>query len=445
MIRDSEFKDDTILQFIRSDAVGRNQYLNTFISALNSVNKSTYISIDANWGAGKTVFMKQIEYINYCPLENFSAPDLEDIVLSSFQDKYVVFYYNAWENDHHDDPLQSLLFSLIDKLYTDDKRIAKVKALVTQAAKSIAKEALKSLTKGIVDVDKISDVTTVEDLVSSITAVNDRKQAISGIISQVLPDNKKLLLIIDELDRCNPEFAMRLLEVAKHYYNDDAIVFVLSTNNRQLVHTVRKYYGDDFDGYGYLDKLYDLILELPPVDIDKYFQNVLKVPNDNYYVNMTPVIIARHLGMTMREANRYYALFSFLKGQLTGGRLGSDDTVTAPTHYVFIPFALALKVKNIELYDKFIEGGGEQLVRNLYASSSVLANIGTHNNNNQDQKAVDIAVECYKSLINSASMSYDQSNYSLMQAGEFFRKVLPLMASVSNIDVSEQANELAAR
>lgn len=83
---------------------------------------------------------------------------------------------------------------------------------------------------------------------------------------------------------------MRLMEVAKHYYNDDNVVFVLSTNNRQLVHTVKKYYGNDFDGYGYLDKLYDLILDLPPIDIEKYSAHKLKIPNDSEWLNEIPIV-----------------------------------------------------------------------------------------------------------------------------------------------------------
>lgn len=53
MIRDSEFSDDAIAKFIQSDSVGRNAYLNTFITALNSVNQNIYISVDANWVLAK--------------------------------------------------------------------------------------------------------------------------------------------------------------------------------------------------------------------------------------------------------------------------------------------------------------------------------------------------------------------------------------------------------
>ena len=56
--------------------------------------------------------------------------DLNYNTIESFQDKYTVFYYNAWENDHHDDPLQSLLFCLIEKFYASKVREDKVNKLV---------------------------------------------------------------------------------------------------------------------------------------------------------------------------------------------------------------------------------------------------------------------------------------------------------------------------
>lgn len=439
IVRDSEFSEEIIEQFIQADTIGRNQYLNAFMGSLNSIDKNACISVDANWGAGKTVFMKQIEYLNYCPLEAFNAPGLENSILSDFQSKYIVFYYNAWENDYHDDPLQSLLFSLINRLYTDKKRKSKVKSLTTAVVGSIAKEAVKSFTKGIVDLEKIIDATTVNDLVGSITTANERKKAISDIIGEIVPDGMKLLFVVDELDRCNPEFAMRLIEIIKHYYNEDNIVFVVSTNKRELINTVKKYYGNGFDGYGYLDKLYDLTVELPEIDVDKYFHNVLKVPNNSYFINISPVLIAKYLNMTMREVNRYNSIFSLIKGRLDGGgQLGDNDIITPLTHFVFIPLALALKIRSIELYDKFISGDGESLIRGLYASSEALNHISTRGNNVQDQSAVDTAIESYKALINSKDMSYNQQDYNIAQAGSFFRSTLPLIASISKIDDSDK-------
>jgi hypothetical protein len=443
MIRDSEFNEAAIAKFILTDSVERNQYLNTFIGALNSVNQNTYISVDANWGAGKTVFMKQLEYLNYCPLDAFNAPSLDHATVSDFQDKYIVFYYNAWENDYHDDPLQSLLFSLIDRFYTDEKRKDRVNSLTKTAVKSIATGAVKALSKGIVDIDKISSAETVDDLTGNIRGVNERKQAVSDIINKILPDGKKLLFIIDELDRCNPEFAVRLMEIAKHYYNDNDIVFVLSTNNRQLVHTVQKYYGNNFDGYGYLDKLFDLILELPPVNIERYYTTQLKTPRNSEWVNLIPIGIAQHLNMTMREINRYSSLYRFVSDRLRSSpRWYSTSTVPLLTSFVFVPLALALKVRDIKLYDKFVKGDGESIIRDLYKSKPVFQRINAQGATHEESESTNIAVEAYKSMISGDNpQNGTRADYEVKEAGDFFRSILPLIASVGEIDKSESDSQ----
>ena len=61
-----------------------------------------------------------------------------------------------------------------------------------------------------------------------------------------------MLFFIDELDRCKPSFAVHLLEQLKHYISDERITFVFSVNLEQLQHTIKHYYGINFDSGRYL-------------------------------------------------------------------------------------------------------------------------------------------------------------------------------------------------
>lgn len=440
MVRDSDFNDDILLKMIQSDSVGRNQYLSKFIGSLNTVEKNIYISLDGDWGSGKSVFVRQLEYLNRCELDQLTATvgvqGIDSDVVSAFQDKYTAFYYNAWENDHHDDPLQSLLINLIEQFYSEEIREDKVNRIADNIVKSVLVEGIKTLTGGLVNIKDIGDVETMEQLVSDVTAVNKRKEAVSEIINAILPTGKKLLFVIDELDRCNPEFAVRLLEVAKHYYNDDNMIFVIATNNRQLSHTVRRYYGNDFDGYGYLDKLFDLPLELPPVDMKKYFNNQLSVPSNGYYVNDVPIEIAIRLRMSMREANRYNSLVSFIRGDLNGHAEYSRDTDNSLTAFFFVPLALALKIRSIDLYDKFISGEGSEMLKVLFSDSSKVASIVRDAPENV--QPIDIIIERYRAVVHTRQVPYDRENGHTREANEYFKKALPLIDSVERIDGSEE-------
>jgi hypothetical protein len=433
MIRDSEFEDGDLLKMIQSDSVGRNQYLNKFINALNTVDKNTYISIDGGWGTGKTVFMKQIELLSRLDAKAVDLLVLDKGVVKDFQEKYTVFYYNAWENDQHEDPLQSLLFNLIEHFYAEEVHEDRVNKLVDNVFKTVIVEGIKKLTGGLIDIDNITKVETMEQLVSDITAVNKRKEAVSEIINAILPEGKKLLFIIDELDRCKPEFAVKLLEVAKHYYNDDNVVFVLSTNNRQLAHTVKRYYGNDFDGYGYLDKLYDVPFELPPVDMKKYFNGQLKVPSNSYYVNEVPIEIAIHLKMSMREANRYNSLVAFIRVALNNRINRENDVTTVLVCLLFIPLALALRIHSIVLYDKFISGDGADILKSLYANSDGHI-MGLVRNVPENAKPVDVVLESYNTVMNADKVPRNTQNHHALEAIRYFNDTLPLINSVEAID-----------
>lgn len=64
----------------------------------------------------------------------------------------------------------------------------------------------------------------------------------------------KVVIFIDELDRCKPTYAVKLLERIKHYFNNDKIIFVFSTNLEELQSSVKCVYGESFNAYRYLDR-----------------------------------------------------------------------------------------------------------------------------------------------------------------------------------------------
>ena len=79
-------------------------------------------------------------------------------------------------------------------------------------------------------------------------------------------DGRPLVVVIDELDRCRPSYAIELLEVAKHLFTVDHIVFALAVNRAELAQSVRALYGASFDGEGYLRRFFDIDFRLPEAD-----------------------------------------------------------------------------------------------------------------------------------------------------------------------------------
>lgn len=109
---DIEMTIDNLKDSIEKDTLNRNSKLNKLIELLNSIKGNKIISIDGNWGSGKTFFLKQLEYVH--KNESISSPKFNQDNLTKFREKYSIFYYNAWENDLHDSPLLSLIYNLLN-------------------------------------------------------------------------------------------------------------------------------------------------------------------------------------------------------------------------------------------------------------------------------------------------------------------------------------------
>lgn len=83
--------------------------------------------------------------------------------------------------------------------------------------------------------------------------------------------DKPIVFIVDELDRCNPHFAVKTLERIKHLFNLPGILFVLSIDKNQLCNSIRGYFGSEqFNAEEYLQRFVDFEYQLPQPSIKEY-------------------------------------------------------------------------------------------------------------------------------------------------------------------------------
>ena len=102
--------------------------------------------------------------------------------------------------------------------------------------------------------------------------MTDSGWEINEFLDSLLPEKAyRLVIFIDELDRCQPLFAVKLLERIKHYFGNTNLTFVFSTNLAELQNTIRSLYGEQFSASRYLDKFFDVTLKLPPVEAKGLF------------------------------------------------------------------------------------------------------------------------------------------------------------------------------
>lgn len=154
-------------------------------------------------------------------------------------DLHLAVYYNAWENDNQKSPLLSLIYEII--------KVAKIDTNKTDISinkEKIIKDGLSAIVKHFSGID-IKELlkcveTEAKDIFKEIKGQKSIKEQVDNILNNLLLEHgERLVIFIDELDRCRPTFAVELLEQIKHYFDNDKITFVFSTNIKQLQYTIK--------------------------------------------------------------------------------------------------------------------------------------------------------------------------------------------------------------
>ena len=169
---------------------------------------------------------------------------------------------------------------------------------------------------------------------------------------------ERLVIFVDELDRCRPSFAIKVLERIEHYFVNDRITFVFSMNIEQLQHTIKAFYGNDFDACRYLDRFFEIRLSLPTTISNRFFNSL----NLNDYSTIDNVImrIQDTYNLSLREFCRYYNTV-----KVAGVNNDRGDIYNFLLTYI-VPLSLALKFTNISVHDEFIKGKNIQPLLDLY-------------------------------------------------------------------------------
>lgn len=169
---------------------------------------------------------------------------------------------------------------------------------------------------------------------------------------------KQIVIFIDELDRCRPSYAVRLLERIEHYFINDRITFVFSVNLEQLQHTIKNFYGNDFDACRYMDRFFDLRLSLPHANLTKFYQglNIFDVDESSDVLKH----IQKTFNLSLRELCKFIDIVNF-----SGKNNMHNETQWFMFKYI-IMLSLALKIIDVTLHKDFIHGRDWRPLLNLY-------------------------------------------------------------------------------
>jgi hypothetical protein len=255
--------------FEERDDFGRKAIAENLIKLLDSEIGISPTVLDGPWGSGKTEFCLKLN-----DLMSKTKPDLK------------VVYIDSFRFDHSDEPLLMLISGIAGVIPEGEKRnnyLKKAVPVLKVLGKVTAKTALNWLVKTNIETinEEFSEAVSgegeglldkgIESVLEDYGKIEKNLKTFKTLLGEISSESN-ILIIIDELDRCNPKFALATLEKVKHVFDVKGVKFLFSTNLTQLASIVKKQYGADIDAEGYLNKFFKFSINLPQ-NVSTYYES----------------------------------------------------------------------------------------------------------------------------------------------------------------------------
>lgn len=323
--------DDVPESRFEGDLYERDKLASQLTAFLSMLPDGAVLALDSPWGDGKTWFAKRWQ--------------------ASLNDGgYRTGYIDCFQRDYLDDPFAMIAGELVEIAKSGDSR---VRDSLLQAGKKLGVALLPAAAKFAVNTaghfalgkaDLAGDIKKAAESFETSTAASLEKlvearlkafesdgktvAAFKKSLAQLAAeaqDGKPIVIFLDELDRCRPDFAVRTIERLKHFFDAPKVIFVLMLNRRQMAAAIEGMYGPKVDANAYLAKFIQLFLTLPkrltletsrPDDNRRHCRETMKrfgfndgAPQQDFATALGA--FATLLGMSLRDVERAVVLYSF--------------------------------------------------------------------------------------------------------------------------------------
>ena len=276
------------------------RFLTAEIEALKKQGRghSYVLSIDARYGEGKTWFLERLT--------------------KQLRLDHPVAFIDAWVDDANEEPFVAIMSAIEDALapfLSKDRKMAdSLKAATRAALPIIGKVAVGALTKfgekyvgstvgsdisdefskardekpssdrahaagtsaidaGIANAGKAIESLVDKQAEAMLKSYRDRKGSRESFKENMINLTARieksasnyyqpLFVVVDELDRCRPNYAIKLLEEIKHFFDIPGVVFIVALHGSQLSKSINAIYGNEFDSQSYLQRFFSRRYEM---------------------------------------------------------------------------------------------------------------------------------------------------------------------------------------
>jgi hypothetical protein len=236
------------------------------------------VGIFGSWGSGKTALMREVERQikdKRTELRNYKA-----------------VWFNPWKYDGKEDLrnalIQTILRTMASDVREDSNQRKKWFALAkrfgqvsTEISMKIVDSAVEGST-GLSPRDLFEDcrsIISIDDAIDPYLFINNFEEGFKASVNSYVGKQGKLIIFVDDLDRCLPEHALMVLESIKLYLDQPNCVFFLGIDKRSIEYAVRERYKSSMSitGQEYIEKIIRLSFFLP----EKSPERVTKILQDS--------------------------------------------------------------------------------------------------------------------------------------------------------------------
>ena len=257
------------------------EQLQKLINTLDCKSSNRSFAINGQWGCGKSFILDM----------------LEDEINKS---KTTIFIrFNAWEYDFYEEPLIAILSCIVDKL----NELLKIEHFTHEIFKTCLNnlsDLLGSITKFTVGVNVVKEA---KEIVKKLKKTKedgklkndfDNNQVLKNTINTIQKNLQdigyKIVFVVDEIDRCLPDYAIKVLERTHHVFNNlKQSITIFSVDKNQLSHLVENYYGSQLNINNYMEKFIEFTYDISVGSFNEKFSHLFKsylnnfnIPNDEF-------------------------------------------------------------------------------------------------------------------------------------------------------------------
>lgn len=249
------------------DILGRQEMVDQILGLMETLSKmrsSCSFALDGPWGSGKTFILNMLEQ-----------------QLREYQDgeKFIVFHYNCWQYDYYDEPLIAIVSAMLDDIdeyvHLFPQEVREIAGHGLVVAKQVLKKVALSFLENKIGVD-FSDLPEIVEKIQDETSTAfeeehgydnyyafHKKMEQARVELSKIAENQTLVIVVDELDRCLPDYAIKTLERLHHLFAGlNNTIVLMALDKEQLENTIRQIFGENVNCAAYLKKFVDFELEL---------------------------------------------------------------------------------------------------------------------------------------------------------------------------------------